>query len=173
MADDSSDGSELDARPSGSRGRYPTRSSDPKRKRRIVMRIEFDDSDESSSSATASDHSSSDAEDIGSRRVSKNMKNHDDSGPSCSLRLRSRQNQKVSAGNNNDNKKAGCDDDEDYDEFQRNAAQRRLRGRRSNLLDIGISDGSSSGSEVITFTLHNSLYFLSVMMHIISNKKCV
>lgn len=173
MADDSSDCSELDARPSGSRGRYPIRSSDPKRKRRIVMRIEFDDSDESSSSATASDHSSSDAEDIGSRRVSKNMKNLDDGGPSCSLRLRSRQNQKVSAGNNNNNKKAGDDDDEDSDEFQRNAARRRLRGRRSNLLDIGTSDGSSSGSEVITFTLHNSLYFLSVMMHIISNKKCI
>ncbi|XP_075146934.1 uncharacterized protein LOC142221205 [Haematobia irritans] len=156
MADDSSDCSELDARPSGSRGRYPTRG-DQKRKRRIVMRIEFDDSEESSSSTSASEHSSSDGEGINIRKDLKNTNSKDlDDGPSCSRRLRNRQTQNIASTGNSrsSNNKvnaaaAAYDDDDDSDEFRRNAAQRRLRNRRTNLLDVGISsDGSTSGSEI-------------------------
>ncbi|XP_013098608.2 serine/arginine repetitive matrix protein 2 [Stomoxys calcitrans] len=160
MAEDSSDYSELDSRPSGSRGRYPTRS-DPKRKRRIVMRIEFDDSEESSSSSIFSEQSSSDGEDLDIRKDQRNACKKDlDDAPSCSRRLRNRQNQMSShsaagnsrSGNNKVNSAVAVhheDDDEgDSDEFQRNAAQRRLRSRRTNLLDVGISDGTTSGSEI-------------------------
>lgn len=148
MSDDSSDCSELDTQPSGSRSRYQTRNnSDQKRKqRRIVMRIEFDDSDESSSTTT-SEHSSDDEVVSSTRKGQKSTDLGDGGQPSCSLRLRSRQSQR----NTKRNDVAPSHDEEDSDEFQYNAAQRRTRlgGRRANPLDVGISDGSTSGSEVI------------------------
>ncbi|XP_037819834.1 uncharacterized protein LOC119609195 [Lucilia sericata] len=148
MSDESSDCSDMNFRPSGSRGRQQNRQ-DQKRKRRIVMRIEFDDSDDSSS---ASDRTSDDeVDDVKAKHNNGKEDDNDvggndldDDGPSCSIKLRGRQKKKSF---NND---AGNDNDEDSDEFQRNAANRRLRrgGRRINVLDVGFSDGSSSGSEI-------------------------
>lgn len=145
MSDESSDCSDMNFRPSSSRGSRQQNRQDQKRKRRIVMRIEFDDSDDDSTSA--SDRTSDDEEDD----VKTNCNNIggndlDDDGPSCSVKLRSRQKKKTSINESDQN----SNNDEDSDEFQRNAASRRLRrgGRRINVLDVGLSDGSSSGSEV-------------------------
>lgn len=145
MSDDSSDCSDINVQPSSSKGRQQGRK-DQKRKRRIVMRIEFDDSDDSTS---VSDRSSEDEENY---VKTKNNRNNDgscgvnelgDDAPSCSenRQLRNRQIQ---------NKICNENDSNDSDEFQRNAATRRLRrgGRSINVLDVGHSDGSTSGSEV-------------------------
>ncbi|XP_065367255.1 uncharacterized protein LOC135960006 [Calliphora vicina] len=140
MSDESSDCSDMNFRPSGSRGGRQQNRQDQKRKRRIVMRIEFDDSDDSSS---ASDRTSDDEEDDVKAKHNKGN-DLDDDGPSSSVKLRSRQKKQ------NFNNDANNDNDEDSDEFQRNAATRRLRrgGRRINVLDVGFSDGSTSGSEI-------------------------
>ena len=150
MSDDSSDCSDINVQPTSSKGRQQNRQ-DQKRKRRIVMRIEFDDSDDSTS---ASDRSSEDEENY-VKPKQKNKNNDgggsggnelDDDAPSCSGKLRNRQQSKI------------CNeyDSNDSDEFQRNAAIRRLRrgGRRINVLDVGHSDGSTSGSEVKNNFIH-------------------
>lgn len=146
MSDDSSDCSDMNFQPSGSRGRQKNRP-DQKRKRRIVMRIEFDDSDESTS---ASDRTSDDEDDVKNKNRDNDIGGNDldDGAPSCSINLRNRQKKKPM---NND---AGDSLNDDSDDFQRNAATHRLRqgGRRINVLDVGFSDASSSGSEVMIKT---------------------
>lgn len=143
MAGDSGD-SDIELRPSCSKSRRTTRGnanhgggncteSRKGRKRRIVMRIEFDDSDEDSSSP--SEASSDDGK-------VENMNIANDS-PSCSTRARRTR---------RTTKSLKKDESDESDDVQRNMSK-RLRNRRTNMLymDGSDSDGSSSGSEVMDY----------------------
>lgn len=159
MSDDSSDSSDINSRPSGSKGRQ-----DQKRKRRIVMRIEFDDSDDTTS---ASDRTSDDEDeaddDVKGSQNDGGGNDLDIAGPSCSVKLRNRQNMKNNIKYKETKKNVVDDEDDDDDSDEFHAATRRLRrsGRRANVLDVGFSDGSSSGSEVMIhlFNNNNKLFF--------------
>ncbi|XP_017479394.1 PREDICTED: uncharacterized protein LOC108368939 isoform X2 [Rhagoletis zephyria] len=140
MADDSGD-SDIEPRPSCSKNRRTTRGnanhgggncteSRKGRKRRIVMRIEFDDSDEDSSSPS---EASSDDGKVENMNIANNS-------ASCSSRAR------------RTHRTAKCTknaDSDESDDVQKNMS-RRLRNRRTNMLymDGSDSDGSSSGSEI-------------------------
>ncbi|XP_011185636.1 protein split ends [Zeugodacus cucurbitae] len=138
MTDDSGD-SDIDPRPSCSQNRRSTRGntnhgggncteSRKGKKRRIVMRIEFDDSGEDSSSA--SEVSGEDGQAV--------------SGNNKAIPRRTRQNSRA-IGVKIPTKNKESDDSED---IHRNNSQ-RLRNRRTNIiLDGSDSDGSSSGSEI-------------------------
>lgn len=126
MSEDSPDCCEdIDPRPSCSNGRAHDRT-DQQKKRRIVMRIEFDDSDEDSSSSL---DCTSDDEEVNA---------HNDVVLPLTSKTRNNRRKNTIKG-------------EAYNRRQYNATNRRLRSRRPNDFNGVISDDSSSGSEVITF----------------------
>lgn len=180
MAADSGD-SDSDPRPSCSQNRRITRGNTNHgggnctetrkgRKRRIVMRIEFDDSGEDSSSTSEVSGEDGQVEN-----------DNNNQPPSCStIPRRTRQNSRPLEGKRS-TKNDGSDDSDD---IRRNNTQ-RLRKRHTNMLkmDESDSDESSSGSEVMDyFSFIKKLYkkiHICIYIHIyvrnvlLSYWKCV